>query len=158
MVASWRMQSWPHVGSNQGGWGPGKGGNWGHRGFWLPVRESRWSQGNCRAGNSPITLGIIINVILVFLFPFHSTLGLIGYTEKLSYSISMPAPQCACLFISKRERGGKLWKGEVASCSTPPHLRASHPPLFISAERTLCKCFYFLDLFASTVATKMGLN
>ena len=135
---------------------PGKGGNWGHRGFWLPVRESRWSQGNCRAGNSPITLGIIINVILVFLFPFHSTLGLIGYTEKLSYSISMPAPQCACLFISKRERGGKLWKGEVASCSTPPHLRASHPPLFISAERTLCKCFYFLDLFHS--GYKMDLN
>ena len=51
---------------------------------------------------------IIINVILVFFFPFHSTLELKGYTEKLSYSISMPAPQCACLFISKRERGGKL--------------------------------------------------
>ena len=82
-------------------------------------------------------LGIIINVILVFLFPFHSTLGLIGYTEKLSYSISMPAPQCACLFISKRERGGSCEKGKLLPAPLP---RISVQVILpsSSAQRELC--------------------
>ena len=108
---------------------PGKGGNWGHRGFWLPVRESRWSQGNCRAGNSPIT-GIIINVILVFLFPFHSNLGLIGYTEKLSYSIIYAcSPVCLPIYIQEGERGEAVKRGSCFLLHSPASPRKSSSPL-----------------------------